>query len=115
MEMQLPYFSLLLAAALSTITSSSASYVHPEVAPSALVRAFGMRSSEPAGFEDSKIGFSDSYHNSHRQPSAEPSAEAEATAHFSDRRRSGEPEPAVEVGPIGQGFFKQLMSLKFFF
>ena len=118
--MQLPHSSLLLAAALSisTITSSSASYVHPEVAPSDLVRDFGIRSSEPAGFEDSKHnGFPSSYLNALGQLSAEPKAEAEATAHsikiydeFSHRiilaRRSAEPEPAVEVGPIYKSLFK---------
>ena len=77
-----------------------------------------MRSSEPAGFEDSKYdGFLDSYHNALGQLSAEPKAEAEATAHsskiydeFSHRiilaRRSAEPEPEVEVGPIYKSLFK---------
>ena len=85
-----------------------------------------MRSSEPAGFEDSKYnGFPDSYHNALRQLSAELEAEAEATAHSSEiydefghrnilARRSTEPEPAEEVGPIGYGLFKQLMSYRFF-
>ena len=116
--MQLPHSSLLLAAALSTITSSSASYVHPEVAPSDLVRAFGIRSSEPAGFEDSNYnGFPDSYRNALGQLSAEPKAEAEATAHsikiydeFSHRiilaRRSAEPEPEAEAEPIYKSLFK---------
>ena len=118
MAMQLPHLSLLLAAALSTITSSSASYVHPEVAPSDLVRAFGIRSSEPAGFEDSNYnGFPSSYHNALGQLSAEPKAEAEATAHsskiydeFSHRiilaRRSAEPEPEAEAEPIYKSLFK---------
>ena len=126
MAMQPSYFSLLLAAALSTITSSSASYVYPEVAPSDLVRAFVMRSSEPAGFEDSKYnGFPDSYNNALGQLSADPESEAEATAYSSKiynefshlnilARRSAELEPEVEVGPIGHGLFKQLMSYRFF-
>ena len=121
---QLPHSSLLLAAALSTITSSSASYVHPEVAPSDLVRAFGIRSSEPAGFEDSKHnGFPSSYLNALGQLSAEPKAEAEATAHSSKiydefshqnilaRRSAVDPGPE---GSIGHGLFKQLMSYIFF-
>ena len=83
MAMQLPYFSLLLAAALSTITSSSASYVYPEVEPSALVRAFGIRSSEPAGFKDSKYnGFLDSYNNALGQLSADPESEASRQLHI---------------------------------
>ena len=106
MTMQTPCFSLLLAAAaFSTITSSFASHVDPEVASSA-PRAFHKRSAEPeteaqAGFEDFKSnflglannGFPDSYH---RQLSAEPKAEAEATRHsmeiydeFSHRRHIG--------------------------
>ena len=130
--MQLLRVSLLLAASLSTITSSSASYVHPEVAPSPLIRAFDRRSAEPepeaealaAGFEDSThSGFPDSYHNALRQLSAELEAEPEATAHSSKiynefshqnilARRS-----AVDPGPeasIGHGLFKQLMSYIFF-
>ena len=112
MVMQLPCFSLLLSAVLSTITGS---YIDPEVVPSALTMTFDRRSPEAepdAGFEDSKKkilgplnnGFPVSDHNALRQLSAEPKAEAEATAHSSkiydefsrhniQARRSAETEP----------------------
>ena len=121
MTMQ-PYFSLLLAAAaLSTITSSSASFPHPEVAPSAL-------SPEPevealaAGFEDSNFsgpansGFTDSNHKALGQLSAEPKSELEPKSEHSNEiyngfnhhdilaRRSAEPEPEAEA--IGKSLFK---------
>ena len=135
MRLQTPYFfSLLLAAAtLSTITSSHitfsnttssfASYVDSEVAPSPL-RAFHKRSPEPepepgAGFEDFKNyflgpannGFPDSYRN--YQLSEEPKAEAEARENSTEiynefsqlhiqARRSAEPEPEAEAEPIGK-------------
>ena len=114
-----PYFSLLLAAAaLSTITSSSASFLHPEVAPSAL-------SPEPevealaAGFEDSNFsgpansGFNDS--NDHKalgQLSAEAKSEHSNEIYngFNHRgilaRRSAEPEPEAEAEQIGKSLFK---------
>ena len=124
MTMQPSYFSLLLAAAaLSTITSSSASFPHPEVAPSAL-------SPEPevealaAGFEDSNFsgpansGFPDSNHKALGQLSEEPKSESEAKSEHSNEiyngfnhrdilaRRSAEPEPEAEAEQIGKSLFK---------
>ena len=123
MTMQ-PYFSLLLAAAaLSTITTSSASFLHPEVAPSAL-------SPEPevealaAGFEDSNFsgpansGFPDSNHKALGQLSAEPKSELEPKSEHSNEiyngfnhhdipaKRSAEPEPEAEAEQIGKSLFK---------
>ena len=120
MTMQPSFFSLLLAAAaLSTITSSSASFPHPEVAPSAL-------SPEPeaAGFEDSNFsgpansGFTDSNHKALGQLSAEPKSELEPKSEHSNEiyngfnhrgilaRRSAEPEPEAEAEQIGKSLFK---------
>ena len=117
MTMQ-PYFSLLLAAAaLSTITSSSASFPHPEVAPSAL-------SPEPevealaAGFEDSNFsgpansGFTDSNHKALGQLSVEAKSEHSNEIyngfnhHDILARRSAEPEPEAEAEQIGKSLSK---------
>ena len=120
MTMQPSYFSLLLAAAaLSTITTSSATFLHLEVAPSAL-------SPEPeaAGFEDSNFsgpansGFTDSNHKALGQLSEEPKSESEAKSEHSNEiyngfnhrdilaRRSAEPEPEAEAEQIGKSLFK---------
>ena len=130
--MQPPYFpQVLLVAALSTFTtSSSASFVDLEVAPSALTRAFGIRSAEPeaeawkAGFEDSKYnflgplkipnflgpankGFPDSHHNALFPKEATKHSSKiykELNLHNILTRRSGEPEPEAE--PIVKSLFK---------
>ena len=118
--MQLPsYFSLLLiAAALSAITSSSfASFVEPEVEPS----TFHKRSAEPepeaSSSEDLKYGSDnnglfDYNRNALRRVSAD-SADLETEAHLSKfnnefsfghilSKRSAEPEPEAEAEPIGK-------------
>ena len=98
-------------------TSSSASFVDLEVAPSALTRAFGIRSVEPeaeawkAGFEDSKYnflgpankGFPDSHHNALFPKEATKHSSKiykELNLHNILTRRSGEPEPKAELQDI---------------
>ena len=116
--MQLPsYFSLLL---ISTITSSSyASYVEPEVEPS----AFHKRSAEPepeaeaSSSEDLKYGFLGSDNNGlfdyNRNALRREFADLNTEEHLSKftnefsfghilSERSAEPEPEAEAEPIGK-------------
>ena len=118
-RMQPPSFSslLLAAAALSTFSSSSfASYVEPEEAPS----AFHKRSAEPEPeaealpSEDFKYGFLESdnnnlsdYYNALRRVSEAHSSKFSKEFSFghTPARRSAEPEPEAEAEPIGRSLF----------